>query len=391
MTSTKKYIVLALLYFTQTVPFSFFGTAIPVILRQKGFSLEHIGYFQLIGLPYMIKFLWAPLIDKYSRTKGYIGWIQIATLLYAGFTLITAFFVLENTWAIMLLLLLAISCLSTQDIAVDAMAVQILHKEERSIGNGIQAGGNYFGFLFGGGILLMTYQYLGWAFTMVLMAGIVILPLFKLKKFRPREKVTSKQEEKVSLKDLVSYFKVPEFKTWIPLLLLIMIPVMVVFHSLKPLLADKGFSLSQVALVFGIFAMLAGMLAGLISGYAFKKASRRNKLLITAVANIMAAGAAIFITFLPFSSFYPITAFCLFIGLVSGLNYMVISAVSMEFIRPGKEGTDYAFQSFLRGFLIFPLMPLTGFFADHLGYAVMFALMGVWAIITAMYIVFKFR
>jgi len=391
MSSLKKYALLALLYFTQTVPFSFFGTAIPVILRQKGFSLENIGYFQLIALPFSLKVLWAPLIDKYSHTRrGYRGWIQIATLLYACFTLIAAFFSFENLLFIILLLFFAIMCLSTQDIAVDAMAVTILKDdEERSIGNGIQSGGNYFGFLFGGGILLMTYPYLGWKLTIVLLTGIALLPLFKLKGFIPEKK--HQHKEKISLKDLITYFKVPEFKAWIPVLLLLTLPNMVIFHTLKPLLYDKGLSLSQVALVYGIFAMLAALSFGLLSGYLLRKMNRRNKLLLTAFANLLMVGAAVMMTYLSYSGFYAITMLCFFIGAVSGLNYMAFAAVAMEFTRPGKEGTDYAFQTFLRGFLVFPLMPLTGFVADHWGYALMFVSMGILTFITGLYIVFKFH
>ena len=65
----NKYYTLLSLYLAQSIPMSFFSTVIPVIMRQEQYSLESIGYLQLMKLPWIIKFLWAPLIDKTSNSS----------------------------------------------------------------------------------------------------------------------------------------------------------------------------------------------------------------------------------------------------------------------------------------------------------------------------------
>jgi hypothetical protein len=72
----NKYYTLLSLYLAQSIPMSFFSTVIPVIMRQEQYSLESIGYLQLIKLPWIFKFLWAPLVDKTCHSSHqYRKWI----------------------------------------------------------------------------------------------------------------------------------------------------------------------------------------------------------------------------------------------------------------------------------------------------------------------------
>ena len=73
------------LYIAQTIPMSFFSTVIPVMMRQEDFSLSAIGLLQLIKLPWILKFLWSPMVDRHAVTTGdYKRWIFSSELIYAG-------------------------------------------------------------------------------------------------------------------------------------------------------------------------------------------------------------------------------------------------------------------------------------------------------------------
>src|SRR5665648_184451 len=79
-----KFFVLFSLYIAQSVPMSFFSTVVPVIMRQEHYSLQSIGLLQLIKLPWILKFLWAPLIDRNAGDlKQYRKWIIGSELFYA--------------------------------------------------------------------------------------------------------------------------------------------------------------------------------------------------------------------------------------------------------------------------------------------------------------------
>ena len=80
------------LYIAQTIPMSFFSTVIPVMMRQENFSLSAIGLLQLIKLPWILKFLWSPMVDRHAVTTGdYKRWIFSSELIYAGLIFAVAF------------------------------------------------------------------------------------------------------------------------------------------------------------------------------------------------------------------------------------------------------------------------------------------------------------
>lgn len=64
-----KYILLGCLYVSQYIPVSFFYQALPVFLRQQGVALKAIGLIPLVSLPWMLKFIWSPIIDRYRFSQ----------------------------------------------------------------------------------------------------------------------------------------------------------------------------------------------------------------------------------------------------------------------------------------------------------------------------------
>src|SRR5512133_2159101 len=91
-----KFPVLFSLYIAQSIPMSFFSTVVPVIMRQEKYSLQSIGLMQLIKLPWIIKFLWAPLVDNNARTSAQLKrWILFSELFYALVILSIGFFNLQ--------------------------------------------------------------------------------------------------------------------------------------------------------------------------------------------------------------------------------------------------------------------------------------------------------
>ena len=55
--------LLSVLYFAQGLPFGFQATALPVYLRLSGVSVTTLGFLSLLSVPWMLKVLWAPLVD----------------------------------------------------------------------------------------------------------------------------------------------------------------------------------------------------------------------------------------------------------------------------------------------------------------------------------------
>ena len=70
--TVKKLTLLGSLYLAQGLPDGFFRQTLPVMLRREGVSLEGIGLATLLMLPWGLKFLWAPLVDRYGLSLIHI-------------------------------------------------------------------------------------------------------------------------------------------------------------------------------------------------------------------------------------------------------------------------------------------------------------------------------
>src|SRR5438128_11420113 len=72
MSTRQKLVWVAALYFAEGFPFGLVMDAIPVYLRLQGVSLADIGSLGLVGLPWTLKFLWAPAVDVWGHRRTWV-------------------------------------------------------------------------------------------------------------------------------------------------------------------------------------------------------------------------------------------------------------------------------------------------------------------------------
>jgi len=178
VTASRKFLLLACLYFSQGLPYGFLTKLTPLVMRQRGASLTEIGLISLVFLPWAFKFLWAPLTDRYGslaygRKKSWIVPLQCgAAILFLAFSFAGDL----DGYAFLLAILFVISLLSaTQDTASDGLAVLILSLGERGLGNGAQVGFYRLGMIFGGGGILMAFAWLQWRGAFLLIGALLLL------------------------------------------------------------------------------------------------------------------------------------------------------------------------------------------------------------------------
>ena len=175
---------------------SFFSTALQVLMREQAFSLTTISLLQLIKVPWILKFLWSPLVDRQCMSvKDYKRWIISSEVVYAVLILGAGLLNLEtNIQLIIVLVFLSLIASATQDIATDALAILCTHKEQKSFVNGMQSMGSFGGSLLGSGALLIVLHHYGWNLVtqcLSIFVLLAILPLIMNKKIvliRPKEK-----------------------------------------------------------------------------------------------------------------------------------------------------------------------------------------------------------
>lgn len=374
MKKRDKYVTLLSLYIAQSIPMSFFSTVLPVIMRMENISLSTIAYVQLIKMPWIIKFLWAPMIDnKASGIKHYTKWIFATELLYA-LTLVGLSFVnyKEQLPVVMILVVTAILFSATQDIASDAFAIKILDRKERGLGNSMQSSGSFMGTLFGSGILLMLYPVIGWRYIVLLLGIIVLVALIPVFiNTRDASKFVKIEPKRAGMKDILSFFV--QQGTWKRSILLAFFysGLIGILAMLKPMLVDYGYGMKHIGFMFGIYGTSFGAASAFLAGFLLKKIPRKSALLIFSFLNLLVAPLFLVLTQTNFSNFDVYFGMAI-IWTCYGMSSVAIYTISMDFAREGREGTDFTIQIVITHLSGIIMAILAGNVAEHFGYNSLF-------------------
>jgi len=177
----RLWMMVAALYFTQGVPLGLAMEALPAMLRHDGAPLDVLAFLPLVGLPWVLKFLWATQID--NRWSARLGrrrsWLLPMQTITTGCLLGGALLGLSSGTAPWIVALATIASLAsaTQDIATDGLLAE--HFDGAALGraNALQVGGTMVGFHAGGSGVLMLGGPLGQAGALLLLAAIAAASL----------------------------------------------------------------------------------------------------------------------------------------------------------------------------------------------------------------------
>ena len=237
-----------------------------------GVSLQNIGFLTLIGSAYTLKFLWAPVVDRYAfpllgRRRG---WILLSQLGLAMSVAAMGLYSPGDQLLPLAMLAVFVAFLSaTQDIAFDAYSTDVLRSEERAAGAAIKVLGYRLAMIVSGGLaLILADQWLGWQNTYFLMGGFMALcAVATLLAPEPEVVVAAPRSlAQAVVRPLAEFFK---RRGAITILLLIVLyklgDAFAGALSTTFLLRGAGFTGTEVGAVnkvFGLAATIFGALAG---------------------------------------------------------------------------------------------------------------------------------
>ena len=237
-----------------------------------GVSLQEIGFLTLVGSAYTLKFLWAPLVDRFAfpllgRRRG---WMLVSQLLLA--VLIAGMGLLDPGRQLLWLAVLAVLVAfwsATQDIAFDAYSTDVLRDDERAAGAALKVMGYRLAMIASGGLaLVLAGTWLGWHYTYMLMGGLMAVCGLATWLAPEPEHVARPPRTltQAVVEPLREFFSRPE--SWLLLLLIVLYKLGDAFAgalSTTFLLRGVGFSTEEVGMVnkvFGLAATIIGALAG---------------------------------------------------------------------------------------------------------------------------------
>lgn len=175
-----------MLGFSSGLPFLLTGDTLQAWMHDLGFDVRIIGFFSLVTLPYSLKLLWAPLMDRYvppflGRRRGWILIAQIMLMLALGALAFSPDPFLSPRTLFFLALLVA-TFSASQDIVVDAYRAEVLRREELGPGASFGVVGYQAALLVSGGLALIMADHLPvadinlrWRFVYLLMAAFLLV------------------------------------------------------------------------------------------------------------------------------------------------------------------------------------------------------------------------
>lgn len=345
MTTHKRstWSLLFSLYTTQYVGISFLLVALVAILRSQGMPLEKLSIVYSLGIFWVFKFLWAPLIDRFSlcRFGHYRTWLLILQAAMMINLTILGFYDLSNDFVLVMSLCATFSFFSaTQDIAVDGLACRLLDMDSRGVGNGIQQAGTMFGSLVGSGLVLAIYPTLGWLGCMLLMSGLTSISWFQLLWYK---EPTGKMRPIMGYKRLLSFWRYIS-KQWLVLLFLYPIGGGMAYTIINPMLVDLGWSLSHIGTAIYLVATPFGIVSALIAGKLIQRVGRRKTLL-----GLMSAQALFLLVLLipayGVNETLPVYACLITYFIVHSPIPAVLFTLMMDQTDPSTPATDFTIQA----------------------------------------------
>jgi PAT family beta-lactamase induction signal transducer AmpG len=173
----KRMVAVLFMSFASGLPFNLTGFTLQAWLTSEHVDIRTIGFFSLVGVPYIWKFLWAPLMDRYAlpilgRRRGWILLFQAclaASIGYMGFCSPT-----DDLTTLAMVALIVAFFSATQDIVIDAYRVDTIPPHERAVAAAVAAFGYRTAAMLAGAALVVIAAHLGWRLAFLVVAALMV-------------------------------------------------------------------------------------------------------------------------------------------------------------------------------------------------------------------------
>jgi PAT family beta-lactamase induction signal transducer AmpG len=369
-------LVALLMGFSCGLPLLLTITVLQAWMKEEGVDLAVIGMMALVGLPYTLKFLWAPVMDRFTppflgRRRGWLLVVQSALMFSIsglGFSDPG-----KSPWMMAFIAFLVTFFSASQDIVVDAYRREDLPDEELGLGAGLYVNGYRSGMLLasGGGLIMadhipfsMVYQVM----AACMLPGIFTTLLAREPDIRDR---TPKTIKEAVVEPLVEYFRRKGALWILAFIVLYKIGDTMASAITIPFYLDIGFSKTQIGTVVKLFGFWATVGGTLIGGVVMLRLKINRSLWVFGFFQaISTAGFAILARI--GNSVIALSAVITFENLCSGMGTAAFVAFMASITDKRFTATQYALLSSLMGVPRVIASAPTGFLAKSLGWETFF-------------------
>jgi PAT family beta-lactamase induction signal transducer AmpG len=363
--------------FSSGLPLLLTGSVLQAWMKEEGVDLATIGLFALVGLPYTLKFFWAPFLDRYQlghlgRRRGWLLWVQIGLILALmglGFTE-PALSPIKVAGAALLVAFLS----AVQDIIIDAYRRESLADHELGLGSSLYVNGYRLGMLLasGGGLILADYLPFSQVYqllALVMLIGVITTLL------APEPQIfinPPKTMREAVVEPFLEYFRRSDALLILLFILLYKMGDSMASHMTIPFYLELGYSTAEIGTIVKGFGFVAIIFGSLLGGILMLRIGIYRSLWIFGVLQgVSTAGFAVLGAY-----GYSLSGLALVIAfenLSGGMGTAAYTAFMASLTNKKFTATQYALLSSLMGIPRVIIAAPTGFLAESLGWVPFFS------------------
>jgi PAT family beta-lactamase induction signal transducer AmpG len=267
--------------FASGLPLYLLFQMVPYWLRTEGVSLAAIGFFALVQFPYTWKFLWAPIMDRYTlpflgHRRGWILVTQVALLV--AISSMGFFKPTMSLWTIAYLATAVAFFSASQDIVLDAYRRELLPDVELGLGNSVHVQAYRLSGLIPGGLALILADHLPWHMVFVVVAlfmlvGIVMTLVIDEAIKEPTPPRSLKESVIEPFREFIGRAGLRSALLVLAFLFLYKLGDNMATALQTPFFHDVGFSGTQIGSIAKLVGTTAAIVGGLIGGLIMVKVS----------------------------------------------------------------------------------------------------------------------
>src|SRR6185436_14119507 len=356
-------VLVALLYVAEGLPYGVVNELVPVWLKVQGLSLQDLGLLQLVGLPWVLKPLWAPWVDRYGTTAR---WVAGAL---GGAAVVTAILPWLGGPPLAAALVLLAILSATQDVAIDGFTATEVGPEQLGRANGVRVAAYRVAMLLAGGGAVALADRVPWSVLFLVlaasMAGLAIVAT------RIPPAARSETTTASWIAELRAWVLAPGAFVLFAFTVLFKLGDAAMTPMLKPFWIDAGLTLAEVGLVSITLATIATVAGALLGGEITTRIGIGRSLWILgglqAISNLVYAGAALEPSRPAVYAASLVEAFC------GGLGTAAFLALLMRACEQRQAATRFAVLTAISGLARTIAGAISGYGAGALGYAGWFA------------------
>lgn len=268
---SPRMLVAFLMGFTCGVPLLLTSSVLQAWMTELKVDLSVIGLYSLVGLPYTLKFLWAPVFDRFTlplfgRRRGWMLAVQLLLVLaLIGLGLTDP---AQTPWLVALAAFVVTFLSASQDIVIDAYRREDLSDNQLGLGSSLYVNGYRVGMLLAGSGGLILADYMAFSQVYLLMAGSLLVGVVTTLLCREPAltKGTPRNFTEAVWAPFVEYFSRDRALLLLLFILLYKLGDQMASTLTTPFYLDLGFSKTQIGAVAKLFGFWSAIAGGLIGG-----------------------------------------------------------------------------------------------------------------------------